>query len=1288
MGTASTASATFVEQLYARFLHRAADAAGVQYWASEIDSGARNAAEVSAEFFKSAEFQQVVDPVVRLYFTAFGRIPDAGGVDYWAKAVQQGMSIQQVVQHFGNDAEFKSLYGTVSDSVFLDNLYQNAFGRAADTTGKQFFLDQLAHGGNRAEVVLQFSSSAEMYHVRGGAVKAVEQFIAVNDVAPTAAQLQSALATIDPVKLLTKLYGAANYDGAEVPGLSTAGVAVDGYIKGATVTMTIHETVNGVETTRTVARITDDMGHFDFGDEAGFGALTMTGGTDIATGAPVNGTYTAVAGATVINPLTTLVQALVEQGQSAEAAETLVKGKLGLNAALDLNNFDAIAAATATGASTDAQAAALKAQAALAQVNTLMGQVGAALSGVGVAGGANGGANAAIDALATLLAKDGDVDLGAAATVTQLLKDAATQAQATEAQSTAIGQIADNAGTAIANLNKAITDAANGSGSVLDNLIKIVTVQVAAENIEQQMSSGAQAGNVTGALNNTTGSGLNNALENAGTQIGDVDGNGSGDYTPPASEPEPEPPAPPAPAFRATLANGVVSFSGNTTGDITMRALGDGKVVFARGGVEDTTHPVSLYGNPLKLNLAAGQQLMLTQEQAYSNDMAQVGATGAGKVVLALDYFGGSSTAPVLSRLHPGSILLDGAGEGGSLYGDDGIPLSTPIVLQNNATLYGSPEGLSGRHISGDGTVTMGAEGTLLGDFSGISTSLIFSGYNSNLLQQSNFHADSYEFYGYAAMTAAQAHGSTMTAVEGYFELDIQGSGGAQTIDARNASSSDIEGGAGADQIKLGTGQDRIGVAFAGSGDAMAHEITFSGTYSAGDEIYVEAGNINMTYTVKAADLASPAALATSLSAAINGSALSLAMTATRDGSGIKLVSSEIGRIMEVYVDVSAADEKQVDTITLGGRYEAGDQIHVVDTALSLDFVFTVESYDVGSYGSLYGTEDTLKRVSEHFANRLNDELNQRARTSAENAKYVDGKIVFEYDGGPHTLSLTVENGTTEAAVAGQWSIQQSPSSVGDELRFMYQPQNGHQYVLNYVVTAEDMTGDATANVSAKMAQLIAGATSDLGAPLFTATADSAGLITITALHGGETNDFYLSLANLTSSTYSGTNHLIQPENATGQDNTQAIASHTVASIAESTGSPVIDLEKTQDATAGVESSLNARDIIDGLDFAQDQLKVYTTEYQLASVNGFTRVADIATSDTLAASLATAFAGIGANSAGVVVIIDGDAAGTYLYVNDGDAAFSATGDIFVELTGVAGMGAVGALNDNFFYNPS
>jgi hypothetical protein len=1287
MGSATTsASATFVEQLYARFLHRSADAAGVQYWASEIDSGARNAAQVSAEFFKSAEFQQIVDPVIRLYFTAFGRIPDAAGVDYWAKVMQQGLSIKQVVNHFGNDAEFQSLYGTVGDAAFLDNLYHNAFGRAADSVGKQFFLDQLSHGASRADVVLQFSSSAEMYAVRGTEVKAVEQFIAVNDAAPTAAQLQSALATIDPIKLLTKLYGAANYTGAEVPGLSTSGVAVDGYIKGATVTMTIHETVNGVDIVRTVTRVTDDRGNFDFGDDAGFGALTMTGGTDIATGAPVNGTYTAVAGATVINPLTTLIQSLVEQGQDAAAAEALVKGKLGLDAALDLNNFDAIAAATATGATTAAQTAALKAQAVLAQVNTLMGQVGAALSGVGVEGGANGGANAAVDALATLLSKEGNIDLGAAATAAQLLKDAATAAQATTAQNTAITQIADNAGTAIANLNKAIADAAASSGTVLENLIKIVTVQVASENIEQQMSNGAKAGNVTGALSNTTGSNLNNALDNAGTQIGDVDGNGAGDYTPPPA-PEPDP-TPPAPAFRTTLANGVVSFSGTTTGDITMRALADGKAVFARGGVEDTAHAVSLYGNALTLNLAANQKLALTEAQAYSNDMAQVEVTGAGKLALQLGYL--DDTA--LARLHPSSILLDGSGEGSSIYDDSYIPKNTAIVL-DDAFVYGSAAGMAGRNISGDGEVQIYGEGIETADLSGIQISNVtYEGSNSNLLFQTTFHADTYYVSSSIAMTAAQANGSTIRAAEGGFSLAILGSDGAQTIDTRYASSAYVEGGAGADTIRLGEGQETIAIAFAGTGAKLEQKVTLGGTYAAGDKIYLYAGDSTVVYTIQASDLSGAAPLATladKLSAALNAGIAGHVMQATA-GTGanagtITLVSNEPGRYLEFEYDFERASGTQTDTFTLGGRYEVGDQIKVVDTELGLDFMFTVESHDLGQYGSMYGTERARLKVTERLASEINSHLGQADRTSIEHAQYVDGKLVFEYDGA-HTLQLTALDGTRATAVAGQWTLPLTAAALNNEFQ-VYFSMGGRGHSFTHTVTAEEMVGDPVANVAAKLAQLIAATTSDLGAPVVTASADANGLITITALHAGTANELHVNLGNITTSTYTNTNELVDAKDATGWDDTQAITKDAVPSTVASDSTPELPVSTVHEATAGVESSLAAMDTIDGFDMAQDRIEIHTANFDLGYVNQVTRVANIATSENLETALSTAFTAIGAHQAGVVVIDAGTAAGTYLYVNDATAAFSATNDVFIKLTGVLGLGSVGVI-DNFFYGPT
>jgi hypothetical protein len=65
------------------------------------------------------------------------------------------------------------------------------------------------------------------------------------------------------------------------------------------------------------------------------------------------------ADSTAINPLTTLVQVLVEAGTSASAAEAAVKGALGLDGALDLLNLDLIAAAATNPDALQAQKAAV-----------------------------------------------------------------------------------------------------------------------------------------------------------------------------------------------------------------------------------------------------------------------------------------------------------------------------------------------------------------------------------------------------------------------------------------------------------------------------------------------------------------------------------------------------------------------------------------------------------------------------------------------------------------------------------------------------------------------------------------------------------------------------------------------------------------------------------------------------------------------------------------------------------------------------------------------------------------
>ena len=60
-------------------------------------------------------------------------------------------------------AEFKERYGdNVSDSTYVNTMYQNVLGRDADSGGLNYWLGQLSSGAEtRYEVLLGFAESAE-----------------------------------------------------------------------------------------------------------------------------------------------------------------------------------------------------------------------------------------------------------------------------------------------------------------------------------------------------------------------------------------------------------------------------------------------------------------------------------------------------------------------------------------------------------------------------------------------------------------------------------------------------------------------------------------------------------------------------------------------------------------------------------------------------------------------------------------------------------------------------------------------------------------------------------------------------------------------------------------------------------------------------------------------------------------------------------------------------------------------------------------------------------------------
>ncbi|MEG4503927.1 S8 family serine peptidase, partial [Microcoleus sp. F6_B4] len=136
---------------------------------------------------------------------------------------------------------------------------------------------------------------------------------------------------------------------------SSTGVVIDGYISGATLFLDANK--NGVKDTNEPSTTTDSGGKFNLnipfetfdtnnnGEiDPSEGHLVAIGGTDTATGLPLETPVTAPPDASVVTLLTSLVADLIDKGIAPEEAQSLVKAALSLPADVDLTSFDPIEA--------------------------------------------------------------------------------------------------------------------------------------------------------------------------------------------------------------------------------------------------------------------------------------------------------------------------------------------------------------------------------------------------------------------------------------------------------------------------------------------------------------------------------------------------------------------------------------------------------------------------------------------------------------------------------------------------------------------------------------------------------------------------------------------------------------------------------------------------------------------------------------------------------------------------------------------------------------------------------
>jgi hypothetical protein len=152
-----------VDQYYATYLHRAADAEGRAAWVAAL-LGGMSEEQVAAGFLTSAEYQQAhASPTAYLsglYADVLGRQPDAPGLAAWQQAAQGGLSRQALAEGFLQSPE-KQLQ-------FVDRSYTDFLGRAGEPSGVAAWMTALQGRQLSPDQVAQaFLASDEFYDRTG-----------------------------------------------------------------------------------------------------------------------------------------------------------------------------------------------------------------------------------------------------------------------------------------------------------------------------------------------------------------------------------------------------------------------------------------------------------------------------------------------------------------------------------------------------------------------------------------------------------------------------------------------------------------------------------------------------------------------------------------------------------------------------------------------------------------------------------------------------------------------------------------------------------------------------------------------------------------------------------------------------------------------------------------------------------------------------------------------------------------------------------------------------------------
>jgi len=95
-----------------------------------------------------------VAEVQQLYIAYFGRPGDPAGLDYWTNIVKAQGTTAAVSATFATSPEYKAAFAGMTNTQIVNKIYSNLFNRAADPTGRDYWVDLLNKGTIKVDYIV------------------------------------------------------------------------------------------------------------------------------------------------------------------------------------------------------------------------------------------------------------------------------------------------------------------------------------------------------------------------------------------------------------------------------------------------------------------------------------------------------------------------------------------------------------------------------------------------------------------------------------------------------------------------------------------------------------------------------------------------------------------------------------------------------------------------------------------------------------------------------------------------------------------------------------------------------------------------------------------------------------------------------------------------------------------------------------------------------------------------------------------------------------------------------